>query len=97
MIYLKKYVKYRVENDYILLCDCSSIQNYELPIEYLKILDVLKKGYNKDEYLMTKPETDLIEDLNSLKLLSDSPNSNDGFHNNTWISLGYNESEFFQE
>ena len=93
MKYLKKYVKFRKEKEYVLLCDCSIIQNYELPIETYDILLKLKEGYNP---VNNEIENDLIQDLENLELISDYPNSNEGFHNKGWISLGYDEGEFYQ-
>ena len=93
MRYLKKYVKFRKEDGYVLLCDCSIIQNYELPLETFDMLMQLKEGYNLEDHTI---EQDLIADLDDLELLDDYPNSNEGFHSKKWISLGYEESEFFQ-
>lgn len=97
MIYLKQYVKYRKEKDYLLVCDCSSIQNYELPIETFELFEKLKKGYNLNEPIGLELEKEIIDDLNSLNLLSNVANSNDGFNSVGWIDLGYDESEFFKE
>ena len=91
--YLKKYVKFRKEDGYILLCDCSIIQNYELSMETYEILLNLKYGYNP---IQNEIENDLIDDLENLELIADYPNSNEGFHNKKWISLGYDEGEIFQ-
>ena len=96
MQYLKKYVKFRLEDGYVLLCDCSTIQNYELPLEALKILEKLKKGYDIQTNKPTELEKDLISDFETLNLIDNIPNSNNGFHDNEWISLGYDENEFYK-
>ena len=96
MKYLKKYVKFREENGYVLICDCSIIQNYELPLDTLKLLEQLKKGYDPSKPVGLDIEVDLIDDLENLGLIDDVPHSNSGFHEQQWISLGYDENEFFQ-
>ena len=68
-------------------------KNYELPLEALELLEQLKIGYNKP--ISLDIEAVLIDDLESLGLGTDVPNSNEGFHEQQWISLGYEESEFF--
>ena len=94
MYYLKKYVKFRKEKDYILLCDCSSITNYELPLELFDFLTNLKEGVERDK-INDELELGLLEDFINLNLVSNNKNSNEGFHNNEWIDLGYEETEFF--
>jgi hypothetical protein len=95
MIYLKKYVKFRKELDYVLICDCSKIQNYELPLETYELFVSLKKGYKTKKPIGIVMEKDIIDDLNNLGLLDKKPNSNDGFHEKKWIKLTYDEKEFF--
>lgn len=95
MLYLKQYVKYRKEQDYLLICDCSVIQNYELPLDTFDLFEKLKIGYDINNPLNIEMEKEIIDDLSNLNLLSNKPNSNEGFHSNNWIDLGYDESEFF--
>lgn len=95
MLYLKKYVKFRKEKGYLLICDCSIIQNYELPLETYELFVKLKNGYDPTQPLNIQMEQDIIDDLKDLNLLDNKPNSNDGFYDNEWINLGYDESEFF--
>ena len=96
MLYLKQYVKYRKEKDYLLICDCSIVQNYELPIKTFELFEELKNGYDINKPVGIENEEEIIDDLNSLNLLSDTQNSNEGFNNAKWINLGYDESEFFK-
>ena len=93
MIFLKKYVKFRKEENYILLCDCSSIQNYELPKECYDFLVDLRNGIELDD--VSECFKNLLDDLKELQLISNKPNCNEGFYNENWINLGYNENEFF--
>ena len=95
MLYLKKYVKYRKETDYVLICDCSTIQNFELPLETFEVLEALKSGYDKNKPIGIDIEEDLILDFEELGLVDNIPNSSNGFHNNNWVNLSYDESEFF--
>jgi hypothetical protein len=95
MEYLKKYVKIRKEEDYVLLCDCSTIQNYELPSDTFCLLKKLQTGYDTSKPIGIKNEQELIKDLKELELIDNVPNSNKGFHDKPWISLEYDESEFF--
>lgn len=96
MLYLKKYLKFRLEEDHILLCDCSTITNYELPVKYLDLFNKLKQGYNPSSTIGIRGEKTLIKDLKLLGMLSKTQNSNAGFHNNQWINLDYKESEFYK-
>lgn len=97
MKYLKKYVKFRKEDGYILLCDCSTMQNYELPLSMIDILEKLHKGYDIYDNSILETEKELIEDLINLNLLDDEFNSNKGFHEQKWIKLDYKESEFYND
>lgn len=96
MLYLKRYIKFRPENDYILLCDCSTITNYELPTKFFKLLNKLKQGYNPSSPISICGEKIVIKDLEKLGMLSKIKNSNEGFHNNNWVNLDYYESEFYK-
>ncbi len=96
MIYLKKYVKYRKEDDYLLICDCSNLQNYELPLFTFPLFEALKDGYDSNNPLNIEMENDIIDDLVSLNLIDTVPNSNNGFYTDKWINLGYDENEFFK-
>lgn len=95
MYYLKKYVKYRKEKDYILICDCSVIQNYELPLSAFALFQKLENGYDPKNPIGVDLEQDIFNDLKNLELLDVVPNSNVGFHEQEWIDLGYSENEFF--
>ena len=95
MKYLKKYVKMRKEDGYILLCDCSTIQNYELPNDMYDFLIKLKNGCDETK-LFDDIEKDLIDDLEKLELIDNIPNSDKGFHDKNWINLEYDESEFYK-
>lgn len=96
MLYLKRYIKFRLENDYILLCDCSTITNYELPTKFFKLFNKLKQGYNPSSLIGIYGEKIVIKDLEKLGMLSKTKNSNEGFHHNNWVNLDYNESEFYK-
>lgn len=95
MIYLKKYVKYRKEDNFLLICDCSTIQNYELPLSSYELFEKLKTGYNPNHPLGIELENDILDDLKNLQLVDNIPNSNNNFHESQWINLGYEENEFF--
>ena len=95
MLFLKKYVKYRKEDGYLLICDCSNIQNYELDLETFDLFECLRKGYDPQKPLNIELESDIIDDLISLGLVDSVPDSNSGFNKKRWIDLGYEESEFF--
>lgn len=95
MFYLKKYVKYRKEEDYLLICDCSIIQNYELPLTAFNLFERLKEGYDPNKPIGIELENEIFKDLINLELIDTIPNSNKGFHEQQWINLGYDENEFF--
>lgn len=96
MLYLKRYIKFRLENNYVLLCNCSTITNYELPAKFSVLLNKLKQGYNPSSPIGIYSEKIVIKDLEKLGMLSKTKNSNEGFHNNNWVNLDYNESEFYK-
>lgn len=95
MYYLKKYVKFRKEDGYVLICDCSIIQNYELPLDSFSLLQTLKEGYDPQKPIGVELEQEIFADLKDLGLIDNIPNSNKGFHEQQWINLGYEENEFF--
>lgn len=95
MLYLKNFIKYRKEKDYVLLCDCSIIQNYELSLDYYNFLEQLRLGIDISSSELTEDERELINDFIDLELVDSIPNSNKGFHEKQWISLGYDENEFY--
>lgn len=96
MVYLKKYIKFRLENGYLLLCDCSSITNYELPTKFYKLFTKLEQGYDPTLPLGITDEKTVINDLENLGMLAKTKNSNEGFHNKKWANLDYDESEFYK-
>jgi hypothetical protein len=96
MIYLKKYIKYRKEDQYVLLCDCSNITNFEIPVKYWKLLNRLKKGYEPNKPMGLESEREIINDLKQLNMLSDSFDSNEDFGNSGWLYLDYTENELFK-
>ena len=64
-IKLKNNIKFRRENNYILLCDCKNLEDYELSLEYLSFLIELDKGICQDKI----KDKELIEDLIKIKAL----------------------------
>ena len=67
-----------------------------MPISYKTLLDKLKNGLDTGDKTINDDDNDLINDFDSLGLIDDYPNSNTGFHENGWISLGYDENKFFK-
>lgn len=96
MYFLKKFVKFRKEKDYLLICNCSTIQNFELPLDAFALFEELKCGYNPDKPIGIDLEMEILNDLITLDLVDTIPNSNKGFHGQNWIDLGYDENEFFK-
>lgn len=94
MVFLKKYVKFRKEPQYILMCDCSTLTNYQLPLEFYSLLLILKNGYDSRKPLGILNEKKVLEDLATLDMLSSKFNSNIGFEDKDWVKLQYNETEF---
>jgi len=66
---LRKYIKFRKERGYVLLCDCKHIENYELPLSYYSSLIALKKGFAKN-----KIKDKLIGDLIKIKAVNKTKN-----------------------
>mgnify|MGYP004515104241 FL=1 len=93
--FLKKYLKYRKEDGYILVCDCSCLKNYKLPLLSLEVLDLLSTvGFDpdcscNDMYIL------IFEDLDKLNYLDTKKDSSESYRKN-WTSLGYQENEFFK-
>lgn len=96
MLYLKRYIKFRLENNYVLLCDCSTITNYELPAKFIVLFNKLEQGYSPSSPIGIYNEKIVIKDLENLGMLSKTKNSNEGFHNNNWVNVDYEESEFYK-
>lgn len=61
-----------------------------------ELSEELQNGYDINKPLGIENEEEIIDDLNSLNLLSDTQNSNEGFNNAKLIDLGYDESEFLK-
>jgi hypothetical protein len=60
---LSKHVKYRAENDHILLCDCKNLYNFQLPLENMGLLHALRGGYDPARVSNYKDAEDIIEDM----------------------------------
>ncbi len=61
-IRLKDNFKFRMEEGYVLLCNCKSLESYELPLKYYDQLNLLKEtGLDKGEM-----GEDLMDDLEKI-------------------------------
>lgn len=61
------------------------------------LLNKLKQGYDPSSPINIHGEKIVIKDLENLGMVSKTKNSNEGFHNNNWVNLDYNESEFYKK
>lgn len=59
-------VKYRKEKDYILICDCSQLCDYTLPLNKLDLLNKLKSGNYITE---NDDDKEIIEDLLTVNII----------------------------
>lgn len=88
-VYLKKYVKFRREENYVLVCDLYTLDNYSFPIQFID--DFLKLS----TIGMTDNNSDFLNDLKTLDLLDENKNKNINPNANIFDKLLYNENEFF--
>ncbi len=66
---LSKHVKYRVEDDHILICDCKKLYDFQLPIENVGLLHALNDGYDPACASNYKDAEDIIEDMLKTRLI----------------------------
>ena len=88
-VYLKKYVKFRREENYVLVCDLYTLDKYSFPIQFID--DFLKLS----TIGMTDNNSDFLNDLKTLDLLDENKNKNINPNANIFDKLLYNENEFF--
>lgn len=62
------HVRYRKEKDHILICDCSTLNDYRLPLEKLQILNMIKDGIYTESNVNEK---NLINDLINTGIISE--------------------------
>jgi hypothetical protein len=58
IIQFNKSVKWRIEEGHILLCDCKTVDFYQLPLQYTSLIEKLNEGTAESEL-----PSDLKEDL----------------------------------
>lgn len=87
--YLNKNVKFRKEDQYILVCDLSVLENYKFPLQYYNEFLLLKNG------LVYEFKTEFLEDLITLDLVSFKKNNLIESKVDVFSKLKYEESEFF--
>ena len=93
-IILKETVRFRTEEDgYILLCDCETLENFELPSEYEVFLLKLQIGCAVT--ILDKDEQMLLEDLIELELVTDNKDLTHMLSGLVWEAMNYNENEFY--
>lgn len=89
---LNNHIRYREENEYILLCDCMRLLDYEMPIDTLPLLDSLKKGVSKEE--LSKVNRSIMKEMYDLGLVVDSHSKQERSIEDPLGRLSYEESRF---
>lgn len=84
---LNKHIRYRKEDGYILVCDCKRLLDYEIPLEYFELLDLLKEGY-------TSEKEDVIKELLNIGIIEEKGKEREEVSENIFSKLGYDENEF---
>ena len=92
-ILFKDSIKFRKECNYILLCDCMNVVDYELPLEYFSLLVKLQNGH--EETLLTDAEKDVIDDFKALSFFVDVTEDDTDMRSLVWDKVRYDEREFF--
>lgn len=88
--YLNKHVKFRLEDDHILVCDCRNLKTYTFPLEVynnfisLETGDVidLEHGFYKDLLILNMIDKNL-------------ENDNEPEFNDPWPQIKFTDNEFF--
>ena len=62
-----KHVRFRKEKKFIFLCDCKSLKDFKVPLEYWDFLLKLQRGV--DSMQLSPKESLLIEDFNKAELV----------------------------
>lgn len=78
--YLNKDIIYRIEDGYILVCDCRNLRNYAFPLDYYNEFECLKKGTIIDLNLDIKFYKDLFT-LKMLETINQSCGKQDSVYN----------------
>lgn len=64
---LNHHIRYRQEKNYILICDCSKLCDYKLPLNKIYLLDMLKDGTYTDD---NEEDKIIINDLMNMNIIS---------------------------
>ena len=94
MHYLNRNIRYRCEEEYILICDCRNLMDYELPLCYWPLLEALQKGYDEINPMGLMNEKELIEDFVKMGIISNKPGDISILNTDVWSILIYSENEF---
>lgn len=89
VIYLKKYVRFRKEKDYILVCDLYTLDNYNFDMRYFNEFVKLSTTGMED------CNSDFLNDLKSLELVDENKNIGICSNDDIFSKLLYSENEFF--
>lgn len=84
---LNKHIRYRKEDGYILVCDCKRLLDYEMPLEYLELLNLFKEGYASEE-------EDVIKELLNMRIIGEKGKESEEVNEDIFSKLGYDENEF---
>ncbi len=84
---LNKHIRYRKEDGYILVCDCKRLLDYEIPLEYFELLELIKDGYE------SKGE-EVIKELFEMGIIEEEGKERIGTREDVFSKLGYDENEF---
>jgi|GEM_PF-6837430 len=89
--FLNIYVKYRLEDGYILVCDCRTMRNYSFPTDFYNDFERLKKGTVVDL------ENGFYKDLLILKMIDKTTQGDDENELiSPWSEMKYIDNEFFK-
>lgn len=91
---LKSAVRFRKEKDYVLLCDCATLNNYELPLRLFEFLTRLEQGC-AEESITADEEMTALQELRLLQLIENAVSDNVSSQQDVWHRLTYTENEFF--
>ena len=70
MLYLNRNIRYRRENDFIMICDCKNLMDFELPLYYESLLATLQRGYDEAQPIGVPDEKELLADFHEMEIIS---------------------------
>ena len=61
--------RYRLENTFVLVCDCKKLLDYRLPKSAIRVLDALVDMYDENQPVGLRNEGQIITDLLAVGLI----------------------------